>query len=154
MIRDAAYQAMPKEVRADLHERFAAWMRTIGRVAEIDEIVGYHLEQAHTYLVELGPPDERARRLAEAAATHLIAAGRRARERGDESAAVNLLSRAASLLPRGEPKHIDVLCELARTAAWAGDVERSDALAQELTELLEGLKDPVLRHIPRWPWCG
>ena len=31
LIRDAAYQAMPKEVRADLHERFAVWMRTVGR---------------------------------------------------------------------------------------------------------------------------
>ena len=61
----------------------------------------------------------------EPAATHLVAAGRRARERGDESAAINLLSRAASLLPRGDPKHVDVLCELARTVAAAGDVERS-----------------------------
>ena len=26
LIRDAAYQAMPKEQRADLHERFAAWL--------------------------------------------------------------------------------------------------------------------------------
>ena len=145
LIRDAAYQAMPKEVRADLHERFAAWMRTVGRVAEVDEIVGYHLEQAHTYLLELGPPDERADHLAEAAAVHLVAAGRRARERGDESAALNLLFRAASLLPRGDPKHVDVLCELARAAAWAGDTERSDVLTHELTELLEGLHDPVLR---------
>ena len=31
LIRDAAYQAMPKEQRADLHERFAALARTHGR---------------------------------------------------------------------------------------------------------------------------
>ena len=145
LIRDAAYQAMPKEVRADLHERFARWMGTVARFAEVDEIVGYHLEQAHTYLMELGPSDERTDRLAEAAADHLVAAGRRARERGDDPAAVNLLSRASSLLPRGTPKHVDALCEFARTVAWAGDIARSEVLALELRGLLEVLEDPVWR---------
>ena len=113
------------------------------RFAEVDEIVGYHLEQAHTYLMELGPTDERTDRLAEAAADHLVAAGRRARERGDDPAAVNLLSRASSLLPRGTPKHVDALCEFARTVAWAGDIARSEVLALELRGLLEVLEDPV-----------
>ena len=44
-------------IRADLHERFAAWLERVAgdRVAEYDEIVGYHLEQAHRYILELGP---------------------------------------------------------------------------------------------------
>ena len=48
LIRDAAYLGVPKETRAELHERYADWLeRTTGeRASELDEIVGYHLEQA------------------------------------------------------------------------------------------------------------
>ena len=47
LIRDAAYDALPKAVRADLHARFADWLDEHGHaLVERDEIVGYHLEQA------------------------------------------------------------------------------------------------------------
>ena len=49
LIRDAAYDGMPKEVRADLHERFA-WIVEASypeRRTELEEIVGYHLERAY-----------------------------------------------------------------------------------------------------------
>ena len=47
LIRDAAYDALPKAVRADLHARFADWLDEHGHsLVELDEIVGYHLEQA------------------------------------------------------------------------------------------------------------
>ncbi len=60
LIRDAAYRAMPKEQRAELHQRFAEWLeRAAGeRLAEYEEILGYHLEQAYRYRAELGPPDQ------------------------------------------------------------------------------------------------
>ena len=80
LIRDAAYEALPKAERADLHERFADWLeRTVGdRLAEYEEIVGYHLEQAHRYRTELGETGERCAALAERAGAHLArqAAGR------------------------------------------------------------------------------
>ena len=45
--RDAAYEATAKKLRADLHEQFADWLERRRRpVAEYDEILGYHLEQA------------------------------------------------------------------------------------------------------------
>ena len=61
LIRDAAYQAMPKEQRADLHERFAGWLEHAAgeRVAEYEEILAYHFEQAYRYRLELGPIDDR-----------------------------------------------------------------------------------------------
>jgi len=67
LIRDAAYQAMPKELRADLHERFAGWLEKAAadRLGEYEEILGYHLEQAVHYRGELGPADETARDLAQ-----------------------------------------------------------------------------------------
>ena len=56
LIRDAAYESLPKATRAELHERFADWLATHDLV-ERDEIVGYHLEQAHRYRAELAPDD-------------------------------------------------------------------------------------------------
>jgi class 3 adenylate cyclase/tetratricopeptide (TPR) repeat protein len=102
LIRDAAYEALPKSVRAELHERFAHWLEEHGAdLVELDEILGYHLEQAYVYRVELGPADERATRLASRAGEHLGEAAERAGERGDVSARAVLLERAVALAPSG-----------------------------------------------------
>jgi class 3 adenylate cyclase len=45
LVRDVAYAGTTKDARAELHERFGTWLEQRGRAA--DEIVGYHLEQAH-----------------------------------------------------------------------------------------------------------
>ena len=100
LVQQAAYRAIPKSHRAELHERFAGWLE--GQTGE-DEIVGYHLEQAVRYRRELGPADDAVRRLAGRAAGFLEAAGTRAHARGDVPAAVRLLQRAASLLPPDDP---------------------------------------------------
>src|SRR5262249_38380097 len=94
LIRDAAYEAIPKEVRAGLHERFARWLEeaTRERAIEYQEIVGYHLEQAYRYRVELGLADDEARSVGREAALRLGAAGQRAFVRNDAPAAVNLVS--------------------------------------------------------------
>ena len=72
-IRDAAYAMLPKEVRADLHERLAGWLEGLPDLVDADEFVGYHLERAHALLLELGPPDARTATLGERAASHLSA---------------------------------------------------------------------------------
>ena len=60
LIRDAAYDALPKAVRAELHQRFAAWLEEHGaELVELDEILGYHLEQACRYRAELGTAGRR-----------------------------------------------------------------------------------------------
>src|SRR6185369_6770418 len=100
LIRDAAYDSLPKAERAELHERFADWLeRTAGdRIADLDEIVGYHLDQARTYRLALGPEDERTRALALRAGRRLAAAGRRAFERDEVRTSIRLLSQAERLL--------------------------------------------------------
>jgi len=46
-------------VRADRHERLAHWLDLkAGAVVDQDEVLGYHLEQAHNYRVELGLFDD------------------------------------------------------------------------------------------------
>ena len=135
LIRDTAYDAMPKAVRAELHERFAAWLEEQGRsLAELDEILGYHLEQAHRYRSELGPLDDAAAGLGERAARHLIASAARAYDRGDLSAAAGLLSRARDLLPA---RHADLPAtglRLAEVVFDQGDFDRSEALLAEAEE--------------------
>ncbi|HKC76877.1 MAG TPA: hypothetical protein VKB70_00675, partial [Gaiellaceae bacterium] len=101
LIRDAAYEALPKAARADLHHRFADWLQEHGQsLVELDEIVGYHLEQAARYHQELGRSDVE---LADQAASRLATAGRTADERGDTRAARSLFERALALR-----QHVDV----------------------------------------------
>src|SRR3984893_11665699 len=88
LIRDAAYERIPKELRADLHERFAGWLD--GRDEEFEEIVGYHLEQAYRSRVELGPPGEREQRLAGQAAERLSGSGWGGKASGGAPARGNL----------------------------------------------------------------
>jgi class 3 adenylate cyclase/tetratricopeptide (TPR) repeat protein len=111
MIRDTAYDGILKRARADLHERFVAWADQVNtdRGAEFEEILGYHLEQAWTYLSELGPLDERGRAIGEDGARRLASAGRRAFARGDVPAAETLLGRAAALLPAEHPDRLRLL---------------------------------------------
>ena len=113
LIRDAAYEALPKSTRAELHELFASWLELHGSaLVELDEIVGYHLEQAFRYRRELGPVSDDDRQTAARAGELLASAGRRAHDRGDRAAAILLFERAERLLPVPSPAH--VLATLAR----------------------------------------
>jgi class 3 adenylate cyclase/tetratricopeptide (TPR) repeat protein len=124
LIRDAAYDALPKSVRADLHRRFARWLETHGQdVVELEEITGYHYEQSARYLAELGRPDTE---LAAAAAERLWHAGRRARNRGDREAARSLLDRA---IAQSEHPSIHLLIDRARTVTARDAVPLLDSAA-------------------------
>ena len=146
LIRDAAYQAIPKERRAELHEAFAAWIGRVGgdRAEEQDEIVGYHLEQAFRYRQELGPLDDQARRLARRASDRLAAAGSRALARHDMPAVANLLGRAEALLDPSDPARLALLPDLS-FALWEGGLtEEATVLTSEFRTLAEDLGDAEL----------
>jgi len=132
LIRDAAYERVPKELRSELHERFAGWLD--GKGEELEEIVAYHLEQAYRWLAELGLPTERGQELAEKAAERLAASGRRAFARGDMPAAANLLERATALLPSDEGRCLSVLPSLGRALIERGQLERAEAVLSEAIE--------------------
>ena len=132
LIRDTAYEALPKATRAELHERFADWLAVNGlALVELDEILGYHLEQAYRYREELGPLDDRAAALAEQAATRLLAGGDHALERGDGHAVIRLLSRALALLPPADPRGPAAQLELARAFSEQGNLDRAVVLLDE-----------------------
>jgi class 3 adenylate cyclase/tetratricopeptide (TPR) repeat protein len=132
LLRDAAYDALAKEQRADLHERFATWLEE--RSPKVAELIGFHLEQAYRLRAEVGPVDERTRALANRAATLLAAAGRRAAARSDVPATINLLERAVRLLPDEDLEAVALYPDLA-TATWeAGDLQRAEELFRAAEE--------------------
>ena len=139
LIRDAAYDALPKAARAELHERFAGWLEAHGReLTELDEVLGYHLEQAARYHHELDRPDAELERRA---GRHLAQAGSRAAMRSDAHGAANLLRRALALLPGDDP---------ARPAALFNGITMHDELGERdqqlrLIEELEHAPDESLR---------
>jgi class 3 adenylate cyclase/tetratricopeptide (TPR) repeat protein len=141
LTRDAAYDALPKATRADLHERFASWLEEHGtELVELDEVLGYHLEQASRYRDELGLPADDD--LAAAARRHLTAAGLRANLRQDYGAAVSLLLRAAALIPSAE---VDLALEadLAEALIWIGRSDDALRRAKALAERASAAGDHV-----------
>jgi class 3 adenylate cyclase/DNA-binding SARP family transcriptional activator len=134
LIRDAAYQSLPRTARAELHERIADWMESeIGdRVEEYEEILGYHLEQA--CLNRLGPARERDQELAIRASRCLTSAGKRALDRDDFAAARSLLGRAWQLSPVDDPENLKLGLSLARALWYAAELERAADLLTLVVE--------------------
>jgi len=150
LVRDAAYSAMSKETRADLHARFAAWLSTVAsrRLVEYEEIVGYHFEQAFRYRSELGRTDEATDELGRRAGEHLGRAGRRAFDRGDAPAAINLLGRASELLP-DSVERLRRRTDLGIALFEAGDFTRAQAVLESVAEGAARLGDLSLEWTAR-----
>ncbi len=132
LIRDAAYDALPKETRAELHERFADWLERHATLVEQDEIVGYHLERAYRNRFELDSADPRLPELAQRAAATLGRAAGGARTRGDHGAMCGLMQRAIALLPAGDPQRLELMTGLAAPFNIAGLHDEARAIAAEL----------------------
>jgi class 3 adenylate cyclase/tetratricopeptide (TPR) repeat protein len=143
LIRDATYEALPKAIRADLHERFADWLEDkIGeRHPEYESVIGHHLEQAYRCRQELGLAGGS---LAERAGGALARAGRAALARGDSVAAISLLARAIELLPADDAERGEVLIAFGFAAYDAGEYGRMAEVAEELTGLGQERRDARL----------
>jgi class 3 adenylate cyclase/tetratricopeptide (TPR) repeat protein len=148
LIRDSAYNRLPKRIRSTLHARFARWAERVnrerGRELEFQEIMGFHLEQARRYLLELAPLDAEGIELGRRAAGHLAPAGRRAFARGDKGAAANLLRRAADLLPEDSRERIDLLPDLGEALTEIGEFGEAQRLLDEAVVAAAAIGDPVL----------
>jgi tetratricopeptide (TPR) repeat protein len=174
LIRDAAYDALPKSQRAELHAQFAEWLDEHGAdLVELDEIVGYHLEQAALYTAELGQQNDE---LALRAGARLAAAGKRAMRPGGERSAARLLERSLTLtrpieldidlelLLSGavhdeEPRRAVAICDAAAARARAAGDERGEILAGIVNRLhhvfldaepdVDGLERAALSALPQ-----
>ena len=132
LLRDAAYDAVPKGDRASLHQSFADHLQqTLGsRSSEFDEFIGYHLAQAHRLRTELGLRDEHTAFLGRQAFEHLGAAGSRAFQRGDTGAASNLLARAAELVPPDDPGRLRMGWRLGQALTESGAITAGSDVLQ------------------------
>jgi class 3 adenylate cyclase len=137
LIRDAAYESVPKGLRAELHRRFADWVEA--KSPELDELVGYHLEQAVRYRSELGALRNGELDLARRACERLASAGRRAFARGDMPAAANLLDRAASLMSLDAPERPELLITLGTALGDKGDLAGAADVLGEAIERAEAV---------------
>jgi class 3 adenylate cyclase/tetratricopeptide (TPR) repeat protein len=126
LIRDVAYAGLSKDARAEIHQRFAAWLRERG-TDELIEIRAYHLDHAATLLGELDgevPPE-----LAHEAAAALEIAGQRALGREANRSGRKLLLRAVELEPTLERRFH------AARAAWR--LADLPAVSREMEQVAE-----------------
>jgi predicted ATPase/class 3 adenylate cyclase len=148
LIRDAAYAGLLKRRRAELHEQFADWGERVNaerqRGVEYEEILGFHLEQAHEYLAELEAPNEHQRQLAHRGAVKLDGAGRRAVQREDMPAAANLLRRAHDLYGEDDRARVELIPDLAHALTQTGELAWAEVFLNEAVETAQRLDLPAL----------
>ena len=147
LIQEAAYRAIPKSLRAELHHRLADWLEYVlwDPATERSEILGYHLEQSVRYLSELRPAEAQSSPLPRRAAAHLETAGRAAHDRDDAIAAVNLLVRAAALLPRDDAALARLFTSLGAALTEAGQLEKAVATLGDAQRIAAANGDEVQR---------
>jgi tetratricopeptide (TPR) repeat protein len=125
---------MLKRSRARFHEQFADWLAAheADRFGEVEEVIGYHLEQAYAYLIGLGPLDDHGRGVRDRAASLLIQSGRRAFAREDMHAAVGLLGRGIDLQPDDSADRRAAQLLLSEALDEVGDYSAAEALLDEV----------------------
>jgi DNA-binding SARP family transcriptional activator/tetratricopeptide (TPR) repeat protein len=143
LVQLAAYKSMTRNDRARLHERFADWLESGAPEPppELDEIVGYHLEQAIEHHRAGGDVDATGSGLAARAGDRLASAAERALTRLDLTAAANLLSRAGALLPSDHPRRPFVTQRLAETYLVLGRFTQAQELLMRLAEVARARGD-------------
>jgi tetratricopeptide (TPR) repeat protein len=141
LVRDTVYSGLLKRARATLHIEFVRWADRVNadrdRALEFEEILGYHLEQAHRYLSELGPLDETGIAIGADAARRLSNAAKRAFARGDMHAAANLYRRAVALLGENDPNRLVLLPEFGEVLLELGDFAQSRTVLAEAQAMAE-----------------
>jgi class 3 adenylate cyclase/tetratricopeptide (TPR) repeat protein len=142
LIREATYSGIPKEARAELHERFADWLEQTG--GPYEEIVGYHLEQAYWYTKDLALVSKEAQALARRAGEKLGAAGQSALARNDLPAAVNLLTRASALYEDRSPRRLELLVDLGAALFQIAEGQRALTVLAEAAQTARAIGESAL----------
>ena len=128
-----------------LHFEFVRWADGVnaerGRALEFEEILGYHLEQAHRYLSELGPLDNQGDRDRCRRCTAPVRGRRRAFARGDMHAAANLYQRAIALLATRDSTRLTLLPEFGEVLIDLGDFTQARAVLTAAQATAEALPD-------------
>jgi class 3 adenylate cyclase len=144
LVREAAYRRLPKGERADLHERYADWLEPVSDLEMTGgraELLGYHLERAHAYRLQLEPGDPHTLLLAQRAAAHLAAAGAQAFARTDFRAADQLLARATALMASDDPRRPALLYDRGTSLITLGRAADADTVLAQAGEAARAIGD-------------
>jgi DNA-binding SARP family transcriptional activator len=130
LIQETTYRTIPKARRVALHESLGRWLELTPSASE--EMIGFHLERAYRYRLELGSTDEDAHATRAGAAKHLATAGHAAFVRSDAGAAQRLLTRAVELLDQSDPLRLELSVRIAEASVERGDLELANTLTSEV----------------------
>ena len=148
LIRDGAYDSLPKSLRADKHAGVARWAerRAGDRADEIAELIATHQLEALGYLDELGETGGRRTELERSAFAWALAAGQRTSALWQRAEATRWFREAERLADAlGVPPQERV--ELARAhvdATWGTDpIAETERVVRRAVETFEALGDPI-----------
>ena len=148
LIRDGAYDSLPKTLRADKHARVARWaeQRAGDRAEEIAQLIAAHLLEAIRYFDELGETGGARGGIGRRAFEWCRAAAERTTALWQRSEAARWF-REAERVADGLDLPDEQRAELARAhaaASWGTDpVEEHLRVARRALELYERIDDPV-----------
>ena len=141
LLRDVAYAALPRAARATRHVAAARWIEAQAgdRVEDVADVLAYHDTTAMDLALATGD-SEAAARLRGPALRSLTLAGERAIN-FDSNRAAELLQRALTLTPPGDPDRGPTLVLFAHAIQLAGRYADSAAALEEAMELARARGD-------------
>ena len=157
LVRDVAYEQIPRSRRSERHEAVAGWIESHGRTEDNAEMLAHHHLKALEYAQTNG---EQRLELARRAIGALQEAGDRALSLNAYPAAARYYEQALGLVPEGEDERTrcDLLLALGDADGRAGDTpsaQRSFLAAADLAEALglaEQLAEAALGYGGRFIW--
>src|SRR5207248_735357 len=123
MLRDVAYESLPKRDRMRLHVQVADGIENSAEAGRYPQVVAYHLAQAAEASLDLDPSD---RSLARRAVKALHRAGDLARRRMESRTAIDLYERALRLSgPESgwEVREAHILAGIGESRYWLGEFD-------------------------------
>jgi class 3 adenylate cyclase/tetratricopeptide (TPR) repeat protein len=133
LVRDVAYEQIPRAERADKHHSAARWLESLGRPEDHAEMLAHHYASAIEYARAAGAD---VGTLAQEGRVALRAAGDRAFALNAFAAAARYYELAAELWPEDDSERPDLLLRLGRAWHVSGDERREPALGDAREALL------------------
>ena len=138
LLREVAYDSLPKRARRRLHERVAEGLDELEASERHAQEVAFHLEEAAKAALDLDPADREPARRAKAA---LRRAGDLARRRMENRAALDLYERALAMAGPQESwgrEEARVLAGMGEARYWLGEYEDAESTLSLALERADG----------------
>jgi tetratricopeptide (TPR) repeat protein len=133
LVRDVAYEQIPRAQRVEMHVDAAEWMESLGRPEDHAEMLAHHYASAIVYARAAGRSVDA---IADRARVALRDAGDRALALTALDAAVRYYELAVELCATDDPERPGLLLKLARARHIGGDEERERSLEEAREALL------------------